>query len=211
MTISARPVFVAAFGRWSQPTAEAGAPISPSGGRYSGEQGHEPNRARASHKEPRVPSIASRLMAQGTASRGDLTKVRHRCSLVMGGVRRNRRRVASGDKTLETSWQVNCDAFLVHPNPSWTKRAICVLALALAAVTAAAADQKPGRGQPGNDAKHAKVADHHLSNAEAIHFSTGEAGAIREADRQAVQGAAAGLQKEVARGGQLPPGWQKQF
>ncbi|MEO7272370.1 MAG: hypothetical protein ABIX28_23130 [Vicinamibacterales bacterium] len=90
------------------------------------------------------------------------------------------------------------------------KRAIFVLSFALAAVTGAAADQKRGH-KPEQAAKHGKAADHRVSNAAAIRFSTGEAGVIREQYGQQFKALPPGLQKKVARGGQLPPGWEKKI
>ena len=98
----------------------------------------------------------------------------------------------------------------MHSNRSWTKRAIFVLAFTLAGVAGATADQKRGH-KPEKAAKHAKVADHGRSNAEAIRFSTGESGAIREQYGEQFKALPPGLQKKLARGGQLPPGWQKRM
>jgi hypothetical protein len=99
----------------------------------------------------------------------------------------------------------------MHSNLALGTRAIFILSLALAHVTGAAADQKPGRGKPEKASKHANVADHRVPHAEARRFSTDEAGAIREQYGRQFAALPPGLQKKVARGGQLPPGWQKRI
>jgi len=98
----------------------------------------------------------------------------------------------------------------MHSNGSWTKCAIFGLVFTLAGVAAATAGQKHGH-KPEKAAKHAKVVDHGRSNAEAIRFSTGEAGAIREQYGKQFKALPPGLQKKLARGGQLPPGWQNRM
>jgi hypothetical protein len=99
----------------------------------------------------------------------------------------------------------------MHSNLSWRTRAIFVLALALAAVPCAGAAQKPGRGKPEKAAKHAKKADDRASPAEVRHFSTGETSAIGEHYRTQFKALPPGLQRKIARGEPLPPGWQKRM
>jgi hypothetical protein len=91
------------------------------------------------------------------------------------------------------------------------KRAMVVLALTLAAATAVAADQKPGRGKPNKAAKHGKVVKQRAPPAVEIRFSTGDAGFIHEYYGPRYKTLPPGLRKKVARGEPLPPGWEKKL
>ena len=89
------------------------------------------------------------------------------------------------------------------------KRAMFVLTLVLAAATTGSADQKPRSGKPDKTAKNGKVADN--PTPVAVHFSTGDAGVLQTYYGPRYKSLPPGLKKKVARGGQLPPGWQKKL
>ena len=89
------------------------------------------------------------------------------------------------------------------------KRLVFVLSLSLTAATAGAATQKPGHGNPHKaeqrdyDDGHGKVA---------VRFSTGDERLIHEYyDPSRYRSLPPGLRKKVARGEELPPGWQKRM
>jgi hypothetical protein len=91
------------------------------------------------------------------------------------------------------------------------KRAFFVLALALAVANPIVAGQKSGRGKPEKAAKHAKVEEHRSPTGAAVRFSTDDAVFIREYYGPRYKALPHGLQKKVARGEPLPPGWQKKM
>jgi hypothetical protein len=91
------------------------------------------------------------------------------------------------------------------------QRATFVLALTLAATTPIAADQKPGRGNPHKSEKHDHAAEEDARVVTHVRFSTGDERAIHEYYGPRYKSLPPGLQKKVARGGQLPPGWQKRM
>ena len=85
------------------------------------------------------------------------------------------------------------------------KRVMIAFAIAAAAVTPLAADQK-GHGPHGNGAaKHDTAVSDATHVSADIHFSIGEQRVIREYYAPRYQSLPPGLQKKVARGKPLPP------
>jgi hypothetical protein len=91
-------------------------------------------------------------------------------------------------------------------------RTTFVFAVVLAAAAGVGADQRPGRGRPDKGAKHAQATERREQNEDAARFSTRDAVSIHEYyEHRHRKGLPPGLQKRVARGEQLPPGWQKKL
>ena len=89
----------------------------------------------------------------------------------------------------------------------------CVLlasALVIAAAVPLAADQK-SHGSHGNGAKHEGQAEDGARVNADIHFSVGEQRVIHADHAPRYQSLPPGLQKKVARGKPLPPGWQNKL
>ena len=91
------------------------------------------------------------------------------------------------------------------------KRVILITALALAATATLSAHEK-------SHGPHSKKAAKNDSNdkdapvvATYVHFSAGEQQVIRDYYAPRYRSLPPGLRKKVARGGQLPPGWQKRM
>jgi hypothetical protein len=92
----------------------------------------------------------------------------------------------------------------------YMKRVLFGTVLALAATTTLAAHQKSHGGHSRKAAKHeSAVSDTRV--AVDVRFSIGEQRVIREYYAPRYRSLPRGLQKKVARGGQLPPGWQKKL
>lgn len=88
---------------------------------------------------------------------------------------------------------------------------ILVPALILSASTMFATHEKSHRSHAQKPAKHESVATD-APRAEAhVRFSIGEQRVIREYYAPRYRALPPGLRKKVARGGQLPPGWQKKL
>src|SRR5262245_8603927 len=89
------------------------------------------------------------------------------------------------------------------------KRVMLATAIVVATVTPLAAHQK-SHGSHGNGAaKHETAATEGTHVTADIHFSIGEQRVIREYYAPQYRSLPPGLQKKVARGKPLPPGWQK--
>jgi hypothetical protein len=91
------------------------------------------------------------------------------------------------------------------------KRVILVTALALAATVTVSAHEKPRGPHSKKAAKKESVAREVPPEATYVHFSMGEQQVIREYYAPRYRSLPPGLRKKVARGGQLPPGWQKKI
>jgi hypothetical protein len=91
------------------------------------------------------------------------------------------------------------------------KRVILVTALALAATVTVSANEKARGPHSKKAAKNETVARDAAPEATYVHFSIGEQQVIREYYAPRYQSLPPGLRKKVARGGQLPPGWQKKI
>jgi len=91
------------------------------------------------------------------------------------------------------------------------KRVILVTALALAATVTVSANEKARSPHSKKAAKNDTVARDEAPEATYVHFSIGEQRVIREYYAPRYQSLPPGLRKKVARGGQLPPGWQKKI
>jgi hypothetical protein len=89
--------------------------------------------------------------------------------------------------------------------------AMLVPALILSAATMLASHEKPQRSHPQKPAKHASVADDAPRAEVHVRFSIGEQRVLREYYAPRYRALPPGLRKKVARGGQLPPGWQKKL
>jgi hypothetical protein len=90
-----------------------------------------------------------------------------------------------------------------------------VTALAFATATTLAAEQKSHGKAQGRDsrpaAKHEPVSKDAGRVAVHVTFSIGEQRVLREYYEPRYKSLPPGLRKKVARGGQLPPGWQKKL
>jgi hypothetical protein len=93
------------------------------------------------------------------------------------------------------------------------KRLICAtLAWLLLAGTVAFAAPSQGKSKKHSQAEHAKSGDGSDVRVNArVVFSSGEITIIRDHYAPRYRNLPPGLQKKVARGGQLPPGWRKKF
>lgn len=89
------------------------------------------------------------------------------------------------------------------------KRLFLVTALALAATVTVSAHEK-ARGSK-KAAKKESVAREVAPEATYVHFSIAEQQVIRQHYAPRYRSLPPGLRKKVARGGQLPPGWQKKI
>ena len=88
------------------------------------------------------------------------------------------------------------------------RRLILVSALVLASVTTLSADEK-SHGSNSKKAKKDTVVREVEPDATYVHFSIGERQVIREYYAPRYRSLPPGLRKKMARGEQLPPGWQK--
>lgn len=91
------------------------------------------------------------------------------------------------------------------------KRLILITALTLAATATLSADEKSDGARSKNKVKKEAVASEATPDAIYVHFSLGEQQVIREHYAPRYRPLPPGLRKKVARGGQLPPGWQKRI
>ncbi len=91
------------------------------------------------------------------------------------------------------------------------KRVFLVTALALAATVTVSANEKARGPHSKKAAKNETVATDVAPEATYVHFSIGEQQVIREYYLPRYRSLPPGLRKKVARGGQLPPGWQKKI
>ena len=93
------------------------------------------------------------------------------------------------------------------------RRLIC-LTLAGVILGGAVAIAAPKQGKGNKHARHEKVtsADHADAHVHArVVFGSGDVTIIREHYAPRYRNLPPGLQKKVARGGELPPGWRKKF
>jgi hypothetical protein len=90
-------------------------------------------------------------------------------------------------------------------------RVMLVTTLVLATTTVATAHEKSRGRHSTEDAKHERVASEASGRVTTVHFSIGEQRVIREYYASRYQSLPPGLRKKIARGGQLPPGWQKKL
>jgi len=88
-------------------------------------------------------------------------------------------------------------------------RITLALAFVVAATTPIAADQKGHGHGPKADKQYSADSGSHV--AVNVHFSTGDQRVIRDYYAPQYRSLPPGLQKKVARGGQLPPGWKKKM
>jgi hypothetical protein len=91
------------------------------------------------------------------------------------------------------------------------KRVILVLALALAATVTVSANEKARGPHSKKAAKNETAARDVAPESTYVHFSIAEQQVIREHYAPRYRSLPPGLRKKVARGGQLPPGWQKKI
>jgi len=91
------------------------------------------------------------------------------------------------------------------------KRLFLVTALALAATVPVSAHEKARGPHSKKAAKSETVARDEAPEATYVHFSIAEQQVIRQYYAPRYQSLPPGLRKKVARGGQLPPGWQKKI
>jgi hypothetical protein len=89
-------------------------------------------------------------------------------------------------------------------------RITLALALTVAVTTPTAPDQN-GHGHGPKADKHEHAAASGGRVAVNVHFSTGDQRVIREYYAPQYRSLPPGLQKKVARGGELPPGWKKKM
>jgi Ni/Co efflux regulator RcnB len=92
-----------------------------------------------------------------------------------------------------------------------TKRLLLVAGLVAAIATPVAADQKSHGAQSKKAEKNERTTYDDHQTTVSVHFSTGEQRVLREYYAPRYQSLPPGLRKKVARGGQLPPGWQKKL
>ena len=91
------------------------------------------------------------------------------------------------------------------------KRVFLVTVLALAATVTVSANERARGPHSKKAAKNETVARDVAPEATYVHFSIGEQQVIREYYAPRYRSLPPGLRKKVARGGQLPPGWQKKI
>src|SRR5687768_13182035 len=91
------------------------------------------------------------------------------------------------------------------------KRVFLVTVLALAATVTVSAHDKARGPHAKKAAKKESVAREVTPEATYVHFSIGEQQVIRQHYAPRYRSLPPGLRKKVARGGQLPPGWQKKI
>ena len=91
------------------------------------------------------------------------------------------------------------------------KRLFLVTALAFAATVTVSAHEKARGSDSKKAAKKESVVREVPSEAAYVHFSIAEQQVIRQHYAPRYRTLPPGLRKKVARGGQLPPGWQKKI
>ena len=90
------------------------------------------------------------------------------------------------------------------------KRVMLVTVLVVAATATLVASDRSPRGN-GRKAPKEEVVDRDPVPATYVHFSLGEQQVIRDYYAPRYQSLPPGLRKKIARGGQLPAGWQKRM
>jgi Ni/Co efflux regulator RcnB len=94
------------------------------------------------------------------------------------------------------------------------KRLICATIVALLLGGTVLASRTPGQGKARKHARQAHSTEHKRSDAAvSVHvvFAKGDVTILRNHYAPRYRKLPPGLQKKVARGGQLPPGWRKKF